>query len=85
MCRWKERGIVMALSLDNRDALREQLRPDIVALPRSYQEGGQVLHRFARVEKKGLRRDSLTIPLLVPKRTTRDAHRKSRRSRAAFT
>jgi hypothetical protein len=25
ICRWKERGIVMALPLDNRDGFREQL------------------------------------------------------------
>jgi hypothetical protein len=57
----------MAIPLDNRDGLREQLRRGFGPVLSKPEQWVQVLHRFACVEKLTLFTDSRAIPFAVPK------------------
>lgn len=61
----------MAIPLDNRAGLREQVRRAVHPVPTGPEQEGQVLHRFAAVEKTTPVMDRETIPFAVPRRPGR--------------
>ena len=61
----------MAIPLDNRAGLREQVRRAVRPVPIGPEQVVQVLHRFAAVDKTGPVPDRETIPSSVPKLTRR--------------
>jgi hypothetical protein len=60
----------MAIPLDNRDRLREQLPGAPLAVPLPSGKWGSILHRFACVEKMTTFMERRTIPLAIPRTDT---------------